>query len=273
MYRRSKITNQRINISAVVIAKNEEEKISGCLKSLSWADEKLVIDNGSTDKTADVAQKLGAKVVYSPIGSYKESRDKGMTKSKGKWVLYVDADERATDQLRIEIGNALQKESGDYSAYAIPRRNIILGKELRHGGWWPDYVIHFLKKSKFIGWKGDLHEEPVFNGNLGYFKNPLIHLKHDNLSDMVSKTNTWSLVEATLMLKAGHPPMDIPRFISALVREFWLRMIKNKAYLDGTQGIIYALYQVFSRFLSYARLWELQLTKEGGVSMTGSNNT
>ena len=259
--KRSNIRRQKL-ISAVVIAKNEEQKITECLKSLSWADETLVIDNGSIDKTTNIAKKLGVRVVISLNGAYKESRERGIKEAKGEWIIFVDADERVTPELKNEISELIKSdkfEIGKYSAYAIPRRNIILGKELSHGGWWPDYVIHFLRKIKFKGWKGDLHEEPVFEGELGYFKNPLIHLKHDNLSDMVAKTNTWSLVEAKLMFKANHPQMNIPRFLSAVAREFWLRMIKNAAFLDGSQGIIYALYQVYSKFISYAKLWELQL--------------
>jgi glycosyltransferase involved in cell wall biosynthesis len=258
------LKSQISSISAVIIAKNEEEKIGDCLKSLFWSKEVLVIDNGSTDKTSDIAKKLGAKVIYSPLGAYKESRDRGMKEVKGDWVLYVDADERVTPGLKEEILSVTHKPhptTHNYTAYAIPRKNIILGKQLNHGGWWPDYVIHFIKRNEFRGWKGELHEEPVFVGDLGYLTNPLIHTKYNNLSDMVAKTNTWSHVEAKLMFDANHPPMNIPRFASATAREFWLRMIRNLAFLDGPQGIIYALYQVYSKFITYSKLWEMQLNK------------
>lgn len=257
-------------ISAIVIAKNESEKIKDCLVSLQWSDELIVINNGSTDKTAEIATKMGIKVINSPQGSYKESRDRGMKEAKGKWVLFVDADERVTPELRTEIKLLLSKPTDQLSAYAIPRRNIILGKELKYGGWWPDYVIHFIKKSAFKGWKGELHEEPVFKGDLGYLNSPLIHLKHDNLTDMVIKTNTWSIVEAKLMYNAKHPKMTVPRFLSAITREFWLRLITNRAYMDGSQGVIYAIYQVYSKYISYAKLWELQLIEAGRISTSGS---
>ena len=89
-------------------------------------------------------------------------------------------------------------------------------------------------------------------------KNPMIHLKNITISEMMDKTNWWSNFEAKAMLKANHPPMNILRFFSVMAREFWLRMLKQAAFLDGAKGIIYALYQVYSRFVSYAKLWEMQ---------------
>jgi len=147
----------------------------------------------------------------------------------------------------------------------------VLGKEFKHCGQQPDYVKRLFRKSGFKFWSGDLHEEPnyIYDGEItvgngktiGYMRNPLIHIKHKNLSEMVEKTNGWSEIEARLMFEAKHPPMNVLRFVSAMFREFWLRMIKQAAFLDGPEGIIYALYQVFSRFVSYAKLWELQLNK------------
>jgi hypothetical protein len=129
---------------------------------------------------------------------------------------------------------------------------------MKNGGWWPDYVKRLFVVKKLHSWKGKLHEEPIFEGKLDYLNNPLTHLKHDDLESMVVKTNKWSETEAALMFEAKHPPMNIFRFASAIYREFFLRMIKKKAFLDGAEGIIYALYQVYSRFISYAKLWELQ---------------
>ena len=249
-------------VSAIVLAGNAEDLIKDCLESLSWVDEILVINTGSTDKTVDIARKFKAQVFTAPKGSFSDWRNFGAKKAEGDWLFYVDADERVTPLLRREIETEIEKENQEYTAFAIPRRNFILGKELRHGGWWPDYAKRLFRRGKFKKWTGELHEEPVFEGKLGHLGNPLIHLKHDNLSDMVEKTNEWSEIEARLMYDANHPPMNIPRFITAMFREFWLRMVRQIAFLDGPKGIIYALYQVYSRFISYAKLWELQLEKK-----------
>jgi len=246
-----------MGISAIIIAKNEEKKIGDCLKSVSWADETIIVDSGSVDKTIPIAKMHATKVIRQLSGGFSERRNRGLKEARGEWIFYIDADERATRELRDEIHKLITNTN--YSAYAIPRRNIILGREMKHGGWWPDYVKRLFLKSKFKGWTGELHEEPNFEGKLGHLKASLTHVKHDNLSEMVEKTNNWSEIEARLMFEAGHPPMNISRFFTAGLREFWLRMIRHAAFLDGVPGIIYALYQVFSRLVSYTKLWEMQL--------------
>lgn len=252
-------------ISAVIIAKNEELMLPDCLKSLDWVDEILVIDDNSTDKTVPVAKKYKARVVHiNDKGNFAEKRNKGLREAKGDWILYIDADERITPELRKEISDVM--ESPKSGAFAIPRRNFIFGKEFKHCGQWPDYQKRFFKKSDLRGWIGNVHETPQFEGSLTLMKNPMLHIKHESLSEMVEKTNNWSEIEARLMFEAHHPRMNIRRFLSAILREFWLRMIKQMAFLDGGEGIIYAMYQVFSRFVSYAKLWEMQINKKGTAS-------
>jgi glycosyltransferase involved in cell wall biosynthesis len=242
-------------ISAIIITKNEEKMIGDCLKSLEFVDEILVVDTGNTDKTNQIAKKAGARIIkYSGQGSFAAWRNFGLKAAKNDWVLYIDADERVTPELRDEILSPVSS-----SAYAIPRRNFIFGKEFKHSGQYPDYQKRFFKKSELIKWAGDVHEEPNFRGDLGHLKNPMIHLKEMTLSQMVEKTNKWSEIEAKLMFEAKHPPMNLFRFASALAREFWLRMVVQVAFLDGAEGIIYAIYQVFSKFTSYAKLYELQV--------------
>jgi glycosyltransferase involved in cell wall biosynthesis len=247
-----------LNISAVIIAKNEEEKVVDCIKSVLWCGEIILIDTGSTDKTVELAKKLGAKVYKYEKGGYSDWRNEGLKRAGKDWILYIDTDERVTPVLCEEIKDKLRIKNSEFGAYAIPRRNIILGREMKHGGWWPDYVKRLFRKNKLKKWTGDLHEEPVHDGFLGHLENSLIHIKEDNLSDMVEKTNQWSEIEAKLMFDSDHPKMNLARFMTAISREFWFRMVKRSAFLDGTEGIIFGLYQVYSRFISYAKLWEMQ---------------
>ncbi len=249
----------KLNLTAIVLTKNSEDVIKDCLESLQWIDEIIVVDDESTDNTREIASKFKAKVLEVKGGSFSDSRNYGMKKALGKWILYIDSDERITPALQKEIIKVISDSKTELSTWAIPRKNIILGQEMKHGGWWPDYVKRLFKKESLKKWSGELHEEPKFKGELGYLNNPIIHQKHDNLSDMVSKTNGWSEIEAKLMLDANHPRMNIFRFITAMFREFWLRMVRNTAFFDGTKGVIYAIYQVYSRFISYAKLWEMQI--------------
>ena len=126
-------------------------------------------------------------------------------------------------------------------------------------GLWPDFVLRLIKKDKLKGWYGELHEQPKVDGEICHLKEPLVHTKHKSLSEMVEKTNEWSEIEARLMFESHHPPMNVFRFFTAGFREFWKRMIIQAAFLDGTEGVIYGMYQVFSRLISYSKLWEIQL--------------
>ena len=251
-------------LSVVLVVKNGQEKIVDAIESANFADEVVVIDNQSTDMTVDISKKAGARVVKGVKGSYQDVRNRGLKEAKGVWIFYLDFDERIDNKLKDElqkVSSGKDVRSNEFTAFAVPRRNFIFGKEFKYGGEYPDYQKRLFKKSKLKKWIGAVHERPDFDGELGYLKNHLIHLKHDGISEMIDKTNRWSEIEAKLMFDAKHPPMNLLRFTSALVREFFDRFIKKKGYKDGAEGVIYSGYQVFSKFTSYAKLWEMQAGK------------
>jgi glycosyltransferase involved in cell wall biosynthesis len=251
---------QNTTLSVVIIAKNEQDKIKECLESVSWADEIVLVDTGSTDKTNDIAKKHKARITIQMTGSYDTWRNKGLRETKGDWILYIDADERVPPPLRKEIIAKTRNQVSDFTAYAIPRRNFILGKEFKHGGEWPDYQKRLFLKKSLKSWKGKLHETPIYTGELGYLKKPLHHLKHDNLSDMVTKTNIWSEKEAKLLFNSNHPKMSWWRFLRIMITETFDRLVKKKGFMDGSEGIIYSFYQAWSKFITYGKLWEMQNT-------------
>ena len=249
---------RKVDLTVCIIAKNEEQKIEDALKSAKWADELLLIDTGSTDKTVNIAKRHNAKIVTYTKGSFNDWRNRGMQEASGEWILYLDADERITPLLKDEIQQIIQP-GPSYNAYAIPRRNYIFGKEFRYGGEWPDHQIRLLKVSKLKEWTGEVHEKPQFEGELGYLEQPMVHLKHDNLEEMVEKTNKWSEIEAKLIFENGHPEMAAWRFVRIMLTEVFDRFIKKQGFRDGKEGVIYSTYQVWSRFLTYAKLWEMQI--------------
>ena len=248
-----------MSISAIILAKDEEGLIKDCLESVAWAEEIVLVSDGSTPKMLEVAKDFSATVVKSPAGSFPDKRNFGAKKASGEWLLYVDIDERVTPLLRKEITPAVLNPN--YSAYAIPRRNILLGHEMKWGGWWPDYVLWLIKKENLVSWEGELHEQPKIEGNVGKLKNPLTHFSHRSLAEMVAKTNEWSEIEARLLYKSRHPKMVWWRFLSVGIREVWERGIKKLGFLDGTVGVIEIIYQAYSRMITYAKLWEMQITK------------
>jgi glycosyltransferase involved in cell wall biosynthesis len=245
-------------ISAIVLYKNNLDVIEDCLKSISWVDEIIAVDTDSTDGSTSIAKKYGAKIFSTKGGNFSEWRNLGAQKASGEWLFYIDSDERVTPELKEEIiktisGNLKEK------AFAIPRRNVLLGHEMKHGGWWPDYVLRLIRKDALLGWEGELHEQPKIKGEMGKLINPFIHITHRSLTEMMEKTNVWSEVEAKLLFDAHHPKMVWWRFFSVACREFWYRGIVKMGFLDGPVGVIEDFYQMISRMITYAKLWEMQI--------------
>jgi glycosyltransferase involved in cell wall biosynthesis len=243
-------------LSAIIITKNEEQMIVECLKSLDFVDEMLVIDNGSIDRTDHLAQKQGAEIFKSDATDYSQLREFGLRCAKGDWVLYIDADERVSLELKQEIITTIKTSSA--SVFALPRTNYYLGIPMHYGGWGGDYVIRLFRRPALFGWQGELHEQPKFIGNLQKLSQPLIHYSHRDLSSMVNKTLNFTAFEANLRLAAHHPPVTWWRFFRVMLTEFWYRFVILSAWRDGPEGIIDGLFQVFNTFIIYARLWELQ---------------
>ncbi|MBL7036482.1 glycosyltransferase family 2 protein [Candidatus Microgenomates bacterium] len=233
------------SINAIVLVGGKFDKglYRKCINSLSWTNEIIKV------KTDDIK------------GSFADWRNEGFKEASGDWILYIDTDEEVSVALMEEIMSVIKKNSGKVGCFAIPRKNIIFGKEFKHGGQFPDYQKRLFNRSNFSKWTGRLHEEPSYKGFLEHLKNPITHHKNSSISEMIKKTNKWSELEAEEMIKANHPKMNIFRFFSAGLREFWLRFVKQLSFLDGVEGIIYAMYQVFSRLISYSKLWEKQLSK------------
>ncbi|MBI2268184.1 MAG: glycosyltransferase family 2 protein [Candidatus Blackburnbacteria bacterium] len=247
----------KTNVSVIIIAKNAADKIGDAIDSAKGlTSDVVVLEGGSVDQTVMVSKSHNARVVKQTGKNFSEWRNQGMEISKAPWVLYLDHDERLIPELKTEVEK--QIEGSKFVAYAIPRRNFILGREFKHGGEWPDYQQRLFFRERFKRWEKELHEEPRFEGKLGYLKSPLIHLKHDSISEMVEKTNNWSEVEAKLLFGAKHPRMSWWRFIRIMLMELWDRLILKKGILDGGEGVVYSLYQMWSRYLTYAKLWEIQ---------------
>jgi len=240
-------------LSAVVITKNEEERIKACLDSVKWADEIIVIDNGSVDHTLEIAREYTEKIFKVNLQDFSSLRSLATKKASGDWVLFVDADERVLESLKKEIETMIN--FADYSAYAISRRNVIFGP------FWPDWVIRLLKKSDFEGWVGKIHEYPKFKGKLGYSKNSLLHLTHRNIDQIVLKSLEWSKIDAKLRLDADHPKMSGWRFLRIFICEVFNQGVLRKGFFNGSVGLMDSLLQALSLYITYIRLWEIQQSK------------
>lgn len=245
-----------ISISGIVITQNVENIIADCLDSLSFCDEIIVVDNKSEDRTKDVAKKMGAKVSEYAQEDFSKLRNFGLKIALGEWILYVDADERVTPELASSIKHqVLSIENNNFSAFRIKRKNFYFGNHE-----WP-YIEHLerlIRKDKLEGWYGKLHESPRIKGEVGDLDGYLLHYTHRNLSSMLEKTIEWSKIEADLRYKSGHPKMTWWRFPRVMLTAFFDSYVRQGGWKTGTAGLIESMYQSFSIFVTYARLWEMQ---------------
>ncbi len=244
-----------IQVSAILLTKNGEDLIADCLDSVSFCDEILVVDDKSTDRTVDIATHLGAKVISYDAPSFAEKRNFGLKKAKGKWVLYIDVDERISPELQSSIKQKIEQKGTDIVAYRFQRKNFYFGNHE-----WPtiEHLPRLFLKSALQEWYGDVHETPIVRGETSDLDGYLLHYTHRDLTSMVAKTIMWSEVEARLRFNANHPRMSWWRFPRVMVTAFVDSYIKQKGYKAGTTGLIESMYQAFSMFITYARLWEMQ---------------
>ena len=243
----------RVSISAIIITRNEEKRLKQCLEGVWWVDEVLVVDNGSTDNTLSIAKKLHAKVIVGKERNFSNIRNSGAQRARGEWLLYVDADEIVTPALRNEIQLIIQNPNS-YNAYVIPRKNYYLGQL------WPskDGMVRLIRKNALIRWEGVLHEHAVVRGETSTIHNYFIHDTHRTLEEMVAKTNEWSAYEATLRFDTNHPVVSWWRILRVMCTAFYDSFIKQGGWRAGTIGWIESIYQAFSIFITYAKLWEMQ---------------
>lgn len=246
-------------ITGIIIARNEEARIDDCLDSLSFCDELLLVDNDSSDQTAEIAEKKGAKVIRVSGVGFARLRNEALRHVSLEWVLYVDADERVGKDLEREIKEVLSKEIVRQNAFRLSRVNFYLGNNR-----WPkvEHLERLFKTSFLKEWYGELHESPLVDGEIGDLKYPLFHYTHRDLSSMVTKTLAWSDVEACLRLEAGHPPMYWWRFPRVMMSTFFDWYVLQGGWKLGVVGVIESAYQSFSIFITYAKLWELQKKKK-----------
>jgi glycosyltransferase involved in cell wall biosynthesis len=245
--------NNRPLLSAIIIAKNESKRIQECINNLVWADEILLIDNGSTDDTVKYARRYKVTVIKEHLRNFSRLRNIGAKRAAGEWLLYVDADETVTPALRKEIIQTIHNPNA-LAGYVIPRNNVYLGHIWPH----QDGMVRLMKKKSFVTWEGILHEHAIIRGRVGTLSQPFIHNTHRSLSEMVAKTNEWSDYEAKLRFDARHPSISWWRVIRVMCTAFFDSFIRQGGWKAGVVGWIESVFQAFSIFITYSKLWEMQ---------------
>lgn len=244
------------NITALIIAKNEEKMIQACLETLSFCQKIILVDNGSIDKTTTIAENYNCQVISFSHESFAKLREKAQSLVETDWLLYIDADERITPALAKEILFHVEKD--DCQVMTINRENICYGQKFLFGNWQNDSVTRIFKKDNLLSWQGDIHESPIFKGNNINLQHELIHLTHRNTQDNLRKSAEWTIKEATALAAASVKDVTFFTILRKGMMEFYRRAIKFQGHKDGMAGIVEALVQAINRMIVYIQVWELQ---------------
>jgi len=251
----------KLPVSVIVLTKNEEKNLEGCLKSLAWARQVVVVDSQSTDRTVSIARRHGADVYVRPWPGFTAQRNFGLSKCRQPWVLSLDADERAAEDLKRAIAETLaQPEQLD--GYRVPEINLFFGRWLRHGGVYPAPHLIFYRrhKGRYSPGSGDVHEG-VQIPNPGLLNGHIIHLAYPTVDLALSKLNSYTDLEASGRLKRG-----IQASWYGLLWRPLERMLKNyllkRGFLDGVPGLLYCFLNGYYTFIFELKMWEQRLKKD-----------
>lgn len=250
-----------LGLSVIIITKNEAAHIAECLASVSFADEIIVLDSGSTDRTVELARALGAQVHQSADWpGFGPQKNRALALATQDWVFSIDADERVTPELREEIIATLREPTR--SGYEVNRLSEFCGKPIRHSGWWPDPVLRLFRRDS--GKFNDVlvHESVSLNdGKPGRLKFHLLHYPHPTLDSLIDKVNRYSSEAAKMMFAKGKRaglPMIVVHSIWTFIRIYFLRL----GILDGRHGFVLAVTAASGNFLRYSKLMFLAEAKD-----------
>ena len=246
-----------MKLSAVILTKNEENNIRNCLESLNFCDEILVIDDNSTDKTAEIARKLGVKVFSHPLNNdFAQQRNYGLKKATNDWVLFIDADEEVPEALASEINNLKFTINNGYLGFYIRRKDFWQGKEINYGETGSIKLLRLAKKDAGE-WVRPVHEIWNIKTRFGTLQNPILHYPHPSLKEFITEINQYSTLHAKANYKEGKKS-SLLKIIFWPKGKFIYNWIFRLGFLDGTAGFMIALMMSFHSFLAWGKLWILQ---------------
>jgi glycosyltransferase involved in cell wall biosynthesis len=244
-----------LSLSVIVITKNEEDMIRRCLESVAWADEIIVVDSGSTDRTRDICGELGARVELADWQGPGTQRNRAIDLAAHDWVLALDADEWVPPELRREI-EEVTRAPGDKIAFRLPRLSSYCGRAMRHGGWWPDYVSRLFKRGAARFGGGIVHDHLIADGPLGTLRQPLMHEAFTDLEEVLNKLDSYSTWGAQTLFEKG-VRSSLFKAILHGAWTFFRTYILRAGFLDGREGFMLAVSNAEGTYYKYLKLTAL----------------
>jgi len=246
-------------LSIVIITGNEEARIRACLESVAWADEIVVVDSQSRDATVAICEEFPCRIHVRPWPGYASQKNFGIDQAAGDWVLILDADERVTPELAVEL-RALLAGQPQHPVYKIPRMNHLGDFWLAHGGLWPDLTPRLFRRGLARYGEREIHETLEYQGRAGKLRGPLLHLTYPDLAGYLDKVNHYTTLEAEVLVAKGfqvrwwHLLRPLPRFFKFYVRK--------AGYKDGFRGLASAVLLSIYHFLIYVKVLESQRARK-----------
>ncbi len=248
-------------LSVYMITFNNSATVAKTLESVAgWADEVIVVDSHSPDGTAEIAVKYTRQVLHLDTTDLREKYQYAQDRCSNSWVMFIDADEWLPEPFKREVEEILRSAS-KYDGYIVDRRNIYLGREIKHGGWYPDREIRLYRKDRG-SWQGGIHAKVHVNGRVGHMRHYYMHNPYSNIAHQIRTIDRYSEAYARDLFNAGrhfHFSNMVLRPVYRLFRDY----IFKKGFLDGVPGLIILASTMYYVFLKHARLWELE-KRDGG---------
>jgi glycosyltransferase involved in cell wall biosynthesis len=254
-------------LSVAIITLNEEANLARTLASVQFADEIIIVDSGSTDRTAEIAQSFHAKVFFEPWNGFAEQKNSAIDKCSSTWVLSIDADEELTPELQTELRQLLQSDITTPEAYRIPRRNLFLNRPINHGGYYPDLKLRLFRRndptapSPIRFSERAVHETIQFAGPIGRLHSDLIHHAYPTLETYIDHMNRYSTLGAQVLVAQGRLSRNPLAFCSNVflipALTFLWNYVFRLGFLDGREGLLLHLYHSAYVSWKYAKAWSL----------------
>jgi glycosyltransferase involved in cell wall biosynthesis len=241
-------------LSVVIVTRNEEERIRACLEAVAWADELIVVDAESEDKTASIARELTDHVIVRPWPGYAAQKNHGLDLARGTWILSLDADEIVSPALRAEIERVVAAD-GPADGYAVARRNIFWGRWVRHGGLYPDWQLRLFRRGRGRFSERAVHESVQVDGDVRRLGGHLEHRSYRDVSDFLARADRYSTLAAEDVIARGGR-VHAWDFVLRPLGRFVGMYVLERGFLDGWRGFLLAALYAYYVLIRCAKVWE-----------------
>jgi glycosyltransferase involved in cell wall biosynthesis len=244
-------------VSAVIIVYNEEKNLRECLETVQWADEIVVVDSHSQDRTVEIAREFTKKIFQKEYKGHIDKKRFAVSKATHDWVFSIDADERVTPQLKKELREVLAQGGGEAVGYDMPRMTRHLGRWILHGEWYPDLVTRLFRRSRMRYEGTEPHDRVILEGKRGHLSGMLLHYNYRDFAHQIQTVQSYSDVAAQALFAEGRRA----GFRNLMLRppfKFFKCYILKRGFLDGWPGFIIAATSAFYVLAKYVKLYEMQ---------------